>query len=93
MSELTDLIKNSNILENNPYINMDEVNRIREFKIPDFEQSSIEDYEQFEEDSWKMQEGYQSIKFKSITDKMEGLGEGMYLFAGPANSGYCVLFI
>ena len=93
MSDLTDLIKKSQILENNPYINMDEVNRIRKFEIPDFEQSSIEDYELFEEESWKIGEGYKSIRFKNITDKMEGLSEGMILFAGPANSGYCVLFI
>lgn len=76
--------------ENNSLLNKElikPINNQNDEIIEDFLESSLDDYEVFEQNSWNKGDGYQATKFKRFTDYLEGLDEGLYLFAGESNAG------
>lgn len=58
-----------------------------EIEMKDFYQESVEDIDVFNESSKKKKEGYSLPHYKMIEENLEGLDEGMYLFAGESNNG------
>lgn len=55
--------------------------------IKDFFESSIDDYKSFDENAWNKGEGYKLPNYPIIEEKLEGLDEGLYLFAAESNVG------
>lgn len=58
-----------------------------EIQMQNFYESSIDDINEFDAASKKKKEGYKLPNFKSIEDSLEGIDEGLYLFAGESNGG------
>jgi replicative DNA helicase len=55
--------------------------------VGDFFETTIDDYNQFDTFSWNKGEGYKLPNYPMIDEKLEGLDEGLYLFAAEANVG------
>ena len=53
----------------------------------EFFETTIPQYETFDEESWKKGQGYCTKTFPIFDKAMEGLENGMFLFAGPSNHG------
>lgn len=58
-----------------------------ESDVEDPFESSLEDYDRFDEAAWNKGEGYKLPNFPLIEEKLEGLDEGLYLFAAESNVG------
>ena len=58
-----------------------------EVEMIDFFQDSLNDYDKFEEEAWKKGQGYIIPSFPIMTELLEGLEAGFYLFAGESNGG------
>ena len=56
-------------------------------KMEDFFESTIKEYDEFDEYCWNRGEGYKIPMAPMATEKIEGLEPGMYLFAGESNTG------
>jgi replicative DNA helicase len=67
----------SEFLQKNPNI----------IEMENYFQSSLDDYDSFDKKAWAKGNGYFSPNFKIFNDRLEGLDEGLYIFAGEANSG------
>ena len=55
--------------------------------MKDYFKSSEEDYEDFDKKAWSKGKGYIAPDYPIFTDKLEGIDEGLYVFAGESNSG------
>lgn len=55
--------------------------------VEDFFESTLTDYDEFENHAWKKGEGYKLPNFPEMEEKLEGLDEGLYLFAAESNVG------
>lgn len=55
--------------------------------LNDFFESSVEDYDQFDTNAWNKGMGYKLPNYPIVEEKLEGLDEGLYLFAGESNTG------
>lgn len=62
-------------------------------EIEDFCQTTLDDYEQFEQKAWSKGNGYKIPSFPSIEEKLEGLESGLYLFAAESNVGKSALML
>lgn len=78
----------------NPIVDIseDKTNPIDAAKIlvgPDDDpiQSTIAAYKTFDENAWNKKSGYKMPHFPFIQQKLEGLDEGLYLFAAESNAG------
>jgi hypothetical protein len=78
----------------NPVVDIseDKTNHIDAAKIlvgPDDDpiQSTIAAYKTFDENAWNKKSGYKMPHFPFIQQKLEGLDEGLYLFAAESNAG------
>lgn len=60
---------------------------INEVIMEDFFETTLNDYEEFEEHSWHKGAGYKIPSYPSIENKLEGLESGLYIFAGESNGG------
>jgi len=58
-----------------------------EMQIEDYFQTSLEDYDDFDKLAWSKGNGYTLPSFPLLTDKLEGLESGLYLFAAESNVG------
>lgn len=56
-------------------------------QMKDFFKESQEDYDIFEEESWKKGSGYFSPSFPQMSNYLEGWESGFYLFAAESNIG------
>lgn len=50
-------------------------------------QATIKGYESFDKNAWNKKSGYKLPHFPFIQQKLEGLDEGLYLFAAESNAG------
>lgn len=64
-----------------------------DFTNIDFLQTSLDDYKEFEERSEKKGEGYLSKRFPILTEKLEGIDEGLYLICAESNTGKSAVLI
>lgn len=55
--------------------------------MEDFFETSIAQYDEFDENAWKKGEGYICPNFPMFNKYMEGLEAGLYMFAGESNMG------
>ena len=55
--------------------------------VGDFFETTVDDYNQFETHSWNKGEGYKLPSYPMVEEKLEGLDEGLYLFAAESNVG------
>lgn len=60
---------------------------IEDQPVDDFFQSTLDDYDEFDKVSWAKGDGYRLPSFPLVEEKLEGLDEGMYLFAAESNVG------
>lgn len=58
-----------------------------EIEMEDFFKTSLEDLESFDNNAWNKGDGFKMPNFPIITEKLEGLDSGLYLFAGKSNHG------
>lgn len=65
------------IEKENPYI----------VTVEDYYKSSLNDYDSFDKYSWNKGKGYNCPNFPIFDEKMEGLEDGLYLFAAESNMG------
>lgn len=65
----------------------DIIEQLEEKRMEDFYQTTLDDYESFDNQAWHKGDGYKLPKFKDVEDKLEGLTEGLYLFAAESNVG------
>lgn len=65
------------------------------YEVPDedFFETSIDEYDRFDENAWNKGEGYKCPSFPLFDDAMEGLEEGFYMFAGESNSGKSAIML
>lgn len=56
-------------------------------EIDDIFNDSISDYESFDQSAWNKKHGYKIPHFPFMEKMLEGLDEGMYLFAAESNCG------
>lgn len=61
-------------------------------KMKDFFKDGIEDIESFNKKAWTKKRGILLPNYKNMTEMLEGLDDGLYLFAGPSNHGKCIAF-
>lgn len=61
--------------------------------VSDFFQSTLDDYDDFDKVAWAKGDGYRLPSFPIVEEKLEGLGEGMYLFAAESNVGKSAVMI
>lgn len=59
----------------------------QEVVMEDFFATSLEDLNNFDENAWNKGDGLKLPHFPYITEKLEGLDSGLYLFAGKSNHG------
>lgn len=59
----------------------------------DYIESTIEDYEEFNKNAWNAGNGYETKTFPIFDEKMEGMEEGLYLFAGESNHGKSAILL
>ena len=59
----------------------------KEVIMEDFFSTSKKYYQNFDKKAWKKGDGYSIPHYPIITEKLEGLESGLYLFAGESNSG------
>lgn len=71
----------------------EELKELRNKKFRDIIESTVNDIEEFDSNSWKKGVGYLSKKFPTITDKLEGLDSGLYLLAAESNVGKSALLL
>ena len=59
------------------------------YKVPyeDFFTSTLNQYDEFDNEAWKKKTGYTCPNNPIFNNKMEGLESGLYLIAGESNSG------
>lgn len=69
------------LTENNPY----------SIKAEDYFNTSEEEYNSFNTQSWNKGKGYSCPNFPIFDEKMEGLEDGLYLFAAESNMGKSAL--
>ena len=62
-----------------------------EAKMEDFFHTASSEYDQFDQQCWNKGNGYSCPNFPEFERRIEGLEQGLYLFAGESNSGNCVL--
>ena len=55
--------------------------------MEDFFEEAEKEYNLFDEQAWKRGEGYSCPSFPIFDKYMEGLTEGLYMFAGESNTG------
>lgn len=80
--------------KDNNYINKELLNINKENVIvKDFMESTLEDLDAFEENSWNKGDGYSFKNFPLMTENLEGLDEGLYLVAGESNTGKSALMM
>lgn len=75
---------------NNKFINQDNLNKAinkENIVIKDIIKSTEDDYAEFEQRAWKKGEGYKFVRFPMMNKYLEGLDEGLYLFAAESNMG------
>lgn len=53
----------------------------------DFFEEGKKDIDDFEKEAWDTGEGFSLPNYPIITEKLEGVSSGLYLFAGPSNAG------
>lgn len=84
------------IIEDNIYENIEgklleeETSISEEVTMEDFFATTKTSYDIFDEYCYNKGDGYKSKTFPSLSDKLEGIESGMYVFAGESNSGYSV---
>lgn len=59
----------------------------RELQMEDYFETSLQDYDNFDEQAWNKGDGYKLPNYPMFTDKLEGMEAGMYLFAAESNVG------
>ena len=59
----------------------------------DFYSESIDDIDEFDEAAKTKKSGYKLPRFPKIEEKLEGLDQGLYLFAGESNGGKTAVMI
>lgn len=76
-------------LELDKVIPMNTIKKDEEEKVEmeDFFATSAEDLENFDRNAWSKGDGLKMPSFKYVTEKLEGLDSGLYLFAGKSNHG------
>lgn len=77
----------SQIIEDNEEAR--EANETDELTVPseDFIATTYDDYEAFNTKAWNAGNGYETGTFPIFDEKMEGLEQGLFLFAGESNHG------
>ena len=86
--------KNNNIV-NELEFNADEIKSLNEKEeesetvelMEDFFQTTLDDIERFNEMSWKTKSGYIFPNYEIMTNNLEGLSNGLFIFAGCSNHG------
>lgn len=64
-----------------------EILPVEDQPVDDFFQSTLDDYDDFDKSAWAKGRGYSLPSYPIIEEKLEGLDEGMYLFAAESNVG------
>lgn len=59
----------------------------------DYFQTTLDDYKAFDQKAWNAGNGYETKTFPIFDQKMEGMQQGLYLFAGESNSGKSALLM
>lgn len=59
----------------------------KEVAMEDFFSTSLEDLNNFDNNAWNKGDGLKMPKYPYVTEKLEGLDSGLYLFAGKSNHG------
>lgn len=62
-------------------------NQQNEVVMEDFFATTISDIEEFNTEAWNKKDGICLPHYKNITEKLEGMDSGLYLFAGASNHG------
>lgn len=89
---LTDILEKAK--QDNSFLNKELLSINKEnIIIKDFMESTLEDLEAFETNSWSKGDGYSFPKFPMMTQHLEGLDEGLYLVAGESNTGKSALMM
>lgn len=87
MSEVKEIVED-NIYENIEGKLLEEETVVSEEVImEDFFETTKASYDIFDEYCYNKGDGYKSPSFPSLSDKLEGIESGMYVFAGESNSG------
>lgn len=55
--------------------------------MEDFFATTLEDLNSFDEDAWNKGDGFKLPNYPYVTEQLEGLDSGLYLFAGKSNHG------
>jgi replicative DNA helicase len=59
----------------------------QEIQMEDYFQTTLNDYNEFDELAWNKGDGYNLPNYPIFTEKLEGMEAGMYLFAAESNVG------
>jgi len=83
----------SQIIEDNEEAR--EANETDELTVPseDFIATTYDDYEAFNTKAWNAGNGYETGTFPIFDEKMEGLEQGLFLFAGESNHGKSAILL
>ena len=55
--------------------------------MEDYYNDSLDDYDNFDKRAWSKGKGYVAPNYPIFTNKLEGVDEGLYIFAGESNGG------
>lgn len=55
--------------------------------MEDYYNDSLDDYDNFDKRAWSKGKGYIAPNYPIFTNKLEGIDEGLYIFAGESNGG------
>jgi replicative DNA helicase len=80
IDELTSKLKAEDNTEN-------QNNNDNKIVMEDYFETTKNDYLQFDERAWNKGDGYKIPNYPIITEKLEGLESGLYLFAAESNAG------
>lgn len=87
VNEIYESIENALIAEEEKVVSAEDV------VMEDFAKTTLSDYEDFDERCWNKGDGYSLPSYPLITEYLEGLESGLYLFAGESNSGKSALMM
>lgn len=82
-----DIENSAEILEKTLQQNKDKPENKNKIVMKDFFEDTKKDYEEFEKRARNKGKGYKIPDYPFIEEKLEGLDEGLYVFAGESNSG------
>lgn len=87
------IIKELEITDNILNINTKITENKKEDEMEDFFATTISDIDEFDNDAWNKGNGFIMPHYPYITEKLEGLDSGLYLFAGKPNHGKSALML